>query len=309
MRGVLAANNESVSCKPLPPLWAWIKSDPILPKVPIFETSSTTSTICLDDDWTCCCKTPQPVYSPFQAILTRECIIYGLTEVVKTTIEVQNCLSCKHHFVGPDCQSIDVLNWNNQTLATHELLDNYTNQFTTSETPFIAWVNVISRCYEARDTAIPFMSDWLFCAIWFSYITISKLRHLIQAVLNGPLLLLLLLPDISNLEFTVNTIEEPSDSETSASEIELLEEPTTSLFLWQIKSHVKNLKAMNTYIKLIPNIINDFLKINVSLSQLFDWCYGPVVFMTSYWIPVVYKKLILQVSNLLSIELLLICNR
>lgn len=59
-------------------------------------------------------------------------------------------------------------------------MDDYTSQFTTSETPFIAWVTVTSRRYEdtqlsAQLPCIPFINDRLFRAVWFSYIRLIQL--------------------------------------------------------------------------------------------------------------------------------------
>lgn len=151
-------------------MWARIRSD--LPSVPppFFNTSAAFSSIHLDEQASCCCQVLWSTYDLFQPTLTKECIVYRLTSVLKTMIEVQNCPTCKNWYIGPDCQSIGLFNWNNRTLLTYELLDNYTNQFTTSETPFIAWVTVVSRWYEARNASIPFINDQLFCTVWFSYI-------------------------------------------------------------------------------------------------------------------------------------------
>ncbi|KAF9470050.1 hypothetical protein BDN70DRAFT_764742, partial [Pholiota conissans] len=94
---------------------------------------------------------------------------------IEAKIQVQKCPACKHRFIGPDCRSIGLFNWNNRALFTHDLLNDYTSQFTTSETPFASWVTVISRRYQSRNVAIPFVGDQLFRAVWFSFIRLVQL--------------------------------------------------------------------------------------------------------------------------------------
>lgn len=65
-----------------------------------------------------------------------------------------------------------IFNYNNSVLVTHELLDHYTSCFTSSETPFSAWVIQTARVYE--NVSATFMGQDLFRAIWFSYAYIQN---------------------------------------------------------------------------------------------------------------------------------------
>ncbi|KAF9471709.1 hypothetical protein BDN70DRAFT_779241, partial [Pholiota conissans] len=182
-----ATTNESVSYELLPPpKWARIRTDPAFYEPPFFDIHNAAAIIRLDETASCCCTSPRTMYNPFQPILTRDCMIYGLDGAVKAMIEVQNCPNCSHRLIGPDCRSIGLFNWNNRTLLTHDLLDDYTSQYTTSETPFIAWTTVISRRYEARSLDFSFISDRLFRAIWFSYIQLVQLDNDMCCTVCGP---------------------------------------------------------------------------------------------------------------------------
>ncbi|KAJ6525796.1 hypothetical protein DFH09DRAFT_1095509 [Mycena vulgaris] len=68
------------------------------------------------------------------------CVVYTLTKAVRAEIEVQMCHSCssgQRRYIGRDLELFD---YNNRTLFTHSLFDEYTSAFTSSETPFVAWV-------------------------------------------------------------------------------------------------------------------------------------------------------------------------
>jgi hypothetical protein len=62
-----------------------------------------------------------------------------------------NC-SCVHHALVLSADLLDqrlgtwgVFNFNNRILFTHDLLDEYTSAYTSSETPFVGWVATVSR--------------------------------------------------------------------------------------------------------------------------------------------------------------------
>jgi hypothetical protein len=90
-------------------------------------------------------------------------------------IELQHCSSCRRRFVGPDCRDLGLFNFNNHILFTHDLLEEYTSAYTTSETPFVAWVAVVSRRYQNHSSESRFVTEQMFRAVWFSY---AKLLHL-----------------------------------------------------------------------------------------------------------------------------------
>ncbi|KDR73877.1 hypothetical protein GALMADRAFT_45477, partial [Galerina marginata CBS 339.88] len=176
--------NESVSYHALPPpIWARLPSDP--PPPPIHPPSSAPAMIPLNpDSASCFCKPDRVRYNPFLPVEARPCIIYGLGGAWESTIEVQRCHACKR-YVGPDCREIGIFNWNNHILATHQLLEDYLNAFTASETPISAWVNVVSRRYKSAGTR-PFLTHTPFTSVWFSYARLLQLHGDMKCSLCGP---------------------------------------------------------------------------------------------------------------------------
>lgn len=79
-----------------------------------------------------------------------------------------------------------LFNFNNRILLTHELLDDYTSAFTASETPFVAWVTVITRRYESQKSEHKFLSEQMFRAAWFAYITLQYLDGDMECPSCGP---------------------------------------------------------------------------------------------------------------------------
>ena len=85
-----------------------------------------------------------------QPVVPTSCTIYNIMESYEATIELQVCSKCppnRRRHVGPDCRTLGLFNYNNRILLTHDLLDDYTMAYTSSETPFVAWVGVVSRRY------------------------------------------------------------------------------------------------------------------------------------------------------------------
>ncbi|PPR05142.1 hypothetical protein CVT26_012228 [Gymnopilus dilepis] len=176
---------ESVSYTPLPPpVWARIPSDP--PAGPRATFKEVPSILRLDESSTCCCSKPRCMFNPLAPIIQKRCIVYTLTGAEETTIEVQKCSLCSHRFIGPDCQKVGIFNLNNRTLLAHDLLDDYSSAFSSSETPFVAWVQTVAQRYETRQCPIPFMSDKLFRQSWFSYMRLMELGTDMVCTKCGP---------------------------------------------------------------------------------------------------------------------------
>lgn len=157
-----------------PPVWARIPSDP--PPPTITPLSSAPECIPFTQDAaTCFCQPDRPKYNPFLELERRPCLVYGLTGVWQTTIEVQKCHACKYRYIGPDCRSLGLFNFNNRILVTHQLLEDYLATFTASETPIRAWVNVMTRRYETLGS-LPFLKHEMFGSVWFSYARLLALN-------------------------------------------------------------------------------------------------------------------------------------
>ncbi|KAJ6465029.1 hypothetical protein C8R45DRAFT_939868 [Mycena sanguinolenta] len=172
-------DNKSVSYLPIsPPPWASLDSDPdFYDRAPPLE--SPPDALCLEESSSCCCSEPRRLYSRARPIIRAECIVYGLFRAWKTTIELQACSNprCRHRHIGPDGRERGIFNYNNRKLFAHDLLDEYTSAYTSSEIPFSAWVTVVSRRYKSHSepTEYPFVTAEVFRAAWFSYV---KLQHL-----------------------------------------------------------------------------------------------------------------------------------
>jgi hypothetical protein len=161
-----AGSDKSVSYKPRPPpVWASLPGDAMIP-APFCATPP--DRLELTEEASCCCSENRNYFRPLDtsSISEHAATIYGLSEALTTTVQLQSCY-CKRRFIGPDCLSYGIFNYNNKTLFTHEILDEYTSAFTTSETPFSSWVLVISRRYAIRSSV--FCSAEIFHSAWFAY--------------------------------------------------------------------------------------------------------------------------------------------
>ncbi|KAJ7212387.1 hypothetical protein B0H12DRAFT_1033226, partial [Mycena haematopus] len=154
-----------------PPPWAVLPGDPTFEQVLPFTQAPQLLSLDLDS----CCPCSEVNRQRFRprdlgTIKSNVCTIYGLSQAFTSTIELQTCVR-KRRFIGPDCISFGIFNYNNKALFTHEILDEYTAAFTTSETPFSAWVLVVSRRYSVRNEL--FCSAETFRAAWFSYVQLQ----------------------------------------------------------------------------------------------------------------------------------------
>ncbi|KAF8881979.1 hypothetical protein BD779DRAFT_1397130, partial [Infundibulicybe gibba] len=156
-----------------PPRWVSLEGDPDFgpPRTPLHEPPAL---IRLTETSTCCCSIPRCYYASSAPIRQRPCIIYGMTRSLSSSVEIQACQLCKHRFIGPDCgQELGIFNFNNRIMFTHDVLDDYTNNYTTSETPFSAWVSTTTRRYTIYESGRPFVSEKIFRSVWFAYVKLQ----------------------------------------------------------------------------------------------------------------------------------------
>lgn len=161
----------------LPPLWAAIPSDtPIYPRphpvrsqVPLFSLGATSSCPCP--------STTRSFYSPARPVTIREGTLYTTTEAFPCSTELQPCPNCpksRNQFIGPDLREAGVFNFNNSIFVSHELLDEYTSAYTSSETPFDSWAEFLNRRYLLSGST--FMGKDLFRSCWFAYVRLQMLE-------------------------------------------------------------------------------------------------------------------------------------
>ncbi|KAG6913879.1 hypothetical protein DXG01_003735 [Tephrocybe rancida] len=143
----------------------------------------------LDTNSTCPCTTPRCKFDIKQPVEEYSCLVFGLTQATETLIELQACMFCSgcwQQWVGPDLQELGIFNFNNKILFTHELLDDYTSCYMSSETPFTLWIKVTSCRYNAHNSTTPFVSDQVFRAVWFAYANLQDFDDDMQCVQCGP---------------------------------------------------------------------------------------------------------------------------
>ncbi|KAF7327472.1 hypothetical protein MKEN_00325600 [Mycena kentingensis (nom. inval.)] len=159
----------------LPPAWATLPTDSVLYTRPPPLTSHP-SPLTLTDTSSCGCTLPRTMFGRDEAVVWQRCTVYGLARSWETSIQLRRCPNtrCYRRFVGPDCREVGIFNYNNERLFAHDLLDDYTSAYTTSETPFSAWVLVISRRYRLHGLEFP--SADIFRTVWFSYVALQKLE-------------------------------------------------------------------------------------------------------------------------------------
>jgi hypothetical protein len=109
-------------------------------------------------------------------VTERDCMIFATFAVVRARIETRKCPRCPpgaHRAVGPDLGHLALFNYNNRLIFSHELMNEYSNRFISSETSFVGFVSSMNRRYLqlGMDTSLPRYD--CFCACWFSFIRIQ----------------------------------------------------------------------------------------------------------------------------------------
>lgn len=176
----------AVSYRPiLPPVWATLPTDPHLYERPT-ASPNVSNRIMLAAGGRCICGASNV---PDKETVFRPCKVYALTGVHVCEIELQACHTCPRayrRYIGPDGREDGMFNLNNKILFTHDLLDDYTASFTSSETPFSAWVNVAQRRYTRYASPEPFVCDAVFLAAWFAYSNVQAMEGDMSCPVCGP---------------------------------------------------------------------------------------------------------------------------
>lgn len=186
VRAAVTHERTPVSYLPiLPPAWCWIPADkPIYPRPPPIRTSP--DLIKLDEHARCPCGER---FNPDAPVVIRETMLFTLLEAIPCNIELQQCPTCPatlQRAIGPEPRNLGIFNFNNRNLATHDLLDDYTSSFTSSETPFNAYVKTMARRYRDYNSPRRFYYHKTFRSIWFSYTKIQAFEGDMQCPTCGP---------------------------------------------------------------------------------------------------------------------------
>ncbi|EKM81329.1 hypothetical protein AGABI1DRAFT_37971 [Agaricus bisporus var. burnettii JB137-S8] len=171
--------------------WARIPTDRILYDEPP-PVEKVPNPIILIEHSRCSCGHP---FHPESGVFEKECTVYTLIRPLITRIQLQKCPACNtirysSKAIGPDCRELGIFNYNNTLLFSHDLLDEYTSAFTSSETPFSAWIKVVVRRYQKWSTpagALPFFVDEsVFRRVWFGYVGLLELSNDMVCPRCGP---------------------------------------------------------------------------------------------------------------------------
>ncbi len=169
----------------MPPVWCSLPTDQNLYSRPQ-PIEGDPGTIELDDRAQCTCGTK---YDPSLPTSRIPCVVYGLLKAVNAKIQVQKCRTCdprRRKFIGPDGRERGLFNWSNQILFTHDLLDDYTSAYTTSETPFSSWEMVIDSRYETYRSPHPFVRVGTFRSAWFAFVQLQDFSNDMTCAICGP---------------------------------------------------------------------------------------------------------------------------
>ncbi|KAK7059100.1 hypothetical protein VNI00_001725 [Paramarasmius palmivorus] len=165
---------KSISYLPImPPVWATLPEDPKLYPRPD-PKEEPPSTLPLDALSRSACT--RHFHEQGDPTFIKECTVYTLTGRKQCMIELQACPGCpasRKCFIGADPRNLGYFNYNNSIVFSHELLDEYTSRFTSSETPFTSFVQTMARVYQNRSTT--FIGEDLFRAAWFAFASLQEL--------------------------------------------------------------------------------------------------------------------------------------
>ncbi|KAF6751175.1 hypothetical protein DFP72DRAFT_1138264 [Ephemerocybe angulata] len=165
----------TVSYLPIhPPLWARLPSDMLFYVDPPPMRTPPNITFPLEADSSCSCPTGRTYFNSNLGKKARLCHLYTLTTVYSVQVEQQDCPTCptpRKRRIGPDLRKYGIFNYNNSILVSHEILDEYTSCFTSSDYTFKAWHKQLSRRYSL--TGRRFMGDDAWRAVWFSYVSLQ----------------------------------------------------------------------------------------------------------------------------------------
>lgn len=179
----------SVSYLPvLPPVSVMLKSDISLYTRPKPFRNPPTRPLPLTEGSSCACPgATRSVFKASEDIEVGACRIYTMLGLHNAEIQTQRCPSCtgkKRRCIGPDLRQMGLFNYNNRVVVSHELLDEYTISFASSETPFTAFVALMDHRYMAAN--VKFMGEDLFRDVWFSYVSIQAFEDDMRCSLCGP---------------------------------------------------------------------------------------------------------------------------
>lgn len=177
----------SISHLPIPPpVWALLPEDDVDAHERHKPVIQMQDNIRLDDGARCVCGS---LLRAGDETVLLDCVVHTLLAAQQMQLEVQPCRKCPQVlrcFIGPDGLRQGLFNLNNTVPFTHDLLNDYTASFTSSETPFLAWTSTMRKRYDRHGSPLPFAHEATFRNAWFSYSVLQKLDWDMKCPKCGP---------------------------------------------------------------------------------------------------------------------------
>ncbi|TFK63217.1 hypothetical protein BDN72DRAFT_735812, partial [Pluteus cervinus] len=288
-----------------PPRWASLPTDRFLYELP--QPRPVPELIPLDEHSHCPCGGVSERYDPFRPTFQRKCTIYAMSRSYTAKIELQACpRGSGRHFIGPDGRDTLLFNYNNNILFTHALLNHYTSSFTTSETPFAAWVTATSQQYLEEGITPDFVSPDIFRSAWFAFVNIQAWEGDMACPTCGPAPSQTIWDGVTlafHRKHLLTTIQPPTtifpDAPSHKRKYMPNQQPIADPILRKLvrsfvsSAHlptlgtimqtdpgasVSNRDAIIELITDVPKITRDLTTLNTSLGSLFDRVFGLATF-------------------------------
>ncbi|KAJ7591940.1 hypothetical protein C8J56DRAFT_1046298 [Mycena floridula] len=168
-------HNCAVSHLPIrPPRWAALPTDAALYPYPP-PILAAPELIVLDQQSACPYHDEKVFWDGSGEIVESLCLVYTLVGALKATVQLVRCPvrpGQRRRYIGPDPRNLGLFNFNNHIFFSHDLLDDYTNAMTASETPFFAWVTSMERRYFG--CPIPFPYYKMVVSAWFAFASLQE---------------------------------------------------------------------------------------------------------------------------------------
>lgn len=318
----------------LAPSWAELPTDIRLYKRSSPFRGAKSTTLKLDPTSRCACLANCSFFDPSRPIIVQSCRVYGIHQLIDAEIELQSCPTTspsKRRFIGPDLRELGLFNYNNRVLLSHELLDDYTSFYTSSETPFSAWVTVMARRYQSASPSSNFIGEDLFRSIWFSYAKLQHLQDDMKCQKCGDFPETIIWDGVTlsfGRKHLQSSLEPPTEIKVSSpvrhsrytQKQQLIQDAGLRRQIRQMVSNTvvmpdtdsdstsgcdgrqrppppKNLEAAVAHVKLVHDVRLALVSICPTLSDLVQQYYGPAAFESDKQVHPALKELLRQVRN------------
>lgn len=176
----------------LPPHWAELPSDKegstYYPRPPpVRKPGDVPDLLRLEAHSSCNCAGGRSYFNAANPIIEQQCTIFGLLGRWECMVQVQKCPKCpgrRRRYIGPDCRQLGLFNYNNTVFVSHELLNEYTSDYTLGEKPFVGWVEGLGRRYALNGHT--FLPVKQFISVWFAYAFLYSLGKDMACPTCGP---------------------------------------------------------------------------------------------------------------------------